>query len=455
MPFPTSTAFPGASQPPLDSDSDDEDDLSDDESEADDDENHDGDTNHTSKSTSNTYSSTSTTSSLTLSSSSSNATTISTTTFNSSTTFASSSTAPPLTTSTSVISSTPTNPGTTTSTQTPARSTGQDLTSSNPASDSNPFPNNVADPAFEAKATSSPVGTAGIVLAAIFGFIGLVTTIYLFYRLMRRRRSYHRSGCRGPDPSRPDTAKSEASLEKGDIANWPAANQETGIIFGHQPRSSNDTLRQEEMHTRTAGRGRGRSSFLNRKWYSTGTQFAKPAASTRTPSIPPTPPRWGAPFFNLGLDLRQSGKPTARPNSITATNPDHSSTGTETTTPDRSPSTRSTGLGHARAYAHHDTSAPRSSTRVTSTISSISSRWLRRRTDISTRLPATNRDVSEWYSSSSSGSSGSSSPTSSLGTLTPSTVGRQSRESQSSVPRLPLPIALSGSRRSSGPWMVS
>lgn len=437
-PFPTSTAFPGPPQPPLDSDSDDEDD-----------ENHDGDTDHISESTSNFSSSTFTTSSATLSSSSSSATTTTLVLPTTSTYRGSTST---FTTSTSVVSSTPAASATTTLTESPARSTGQDFTSSNSASDSNPILNNVADPALEAEASSSPLGTAGIVLAAMFGLIGLVTTIYLFHRLIRRRKSYHQSGRRRPGLSRPDTARSEASVEKGDIAEWPPAIQETGIIFGDRSRSSSNTLQHEQMHTRVAGRGR--SSFLNRKWYSTGTQFTKPAASTRTPSLPPTPPRWAAPFFNLGLSLRKSGTPTAQPSSTTALT-DHNGTTTDTTNLERNLSIRSTGLGHARAYAHHDISAPCPPTRAMSTISSTSSRWLRRRTDISTRLPATNRDVSEWYSSSSSGSSGSPSPTSSLGTLTPSTVGRQSRESQSSVPRLPLPIALSGSRRSSGPWMVS
>lgn len=227
-------------------------------------------------------------------------------------------------------------------------------------------PLNIADPAKETEAGSSGLGTAGIVLAAIFGFVALITTFYFIFRMFRRRRPCgHQHHQR---PSRSNTFDSQATIEKGqgDIFTYPpSTTQETGIIFSRRSHSENRTNTEH-----SEPRGRGRLSFLNRRWYSTGHQATTPQAAhseagfTATPSSP-----WhrAAPFLGLGsrtphIETSHANTTTNLPSGI-----------------QRNISNRSTGSGNARAYAHHNVAAPHRTPRTT--ISSISSRWLKRGSD--------------------------------------------------------------------------
>lgn len=245
------------------------------------------------------------------------------------------------------------------------------------------------DSASETKAGSSPLGTAGIILAAIFGFIALLTTIYLLYRLRRRRK-----------------AQDSSTLDQEKQSNYASTTQETGVIFGRRrssPRTTPNPYAQQDGQDQTRGHGRSRFSFLNRRWYSTGTQFSdlqqqqqdQQAQPTSTTSAPPSPPRWPSAFFftrGLALNLRSASRTNSEyyP-AATASASASASTTRLTTDIQRNISTRTTdsttsqaGSGHARAYAHHRIRAPHSvvvnAARSTiSSVSSISSRWLRQR----------------------------------------------------------------------------
>lgn len=306
-----------------------------------------------------------------------------------------------------------------------------------PDADSTPI--NTANPQLETKANSSPLGTAGIVLASVFSFAALLTIVYLLFRLLRHRKTYRQ---RNPGTSRLDTFDSEASFEKGNSLVLPSTNQETGIIFGRgSSRSSREGMQVNQ--TQSSARGRSRFSFLNRRWYSTGTEVI--AARQRNASIASSMPRWGAPFSRFGR--RQSNTETVKSDSTTVMNehyrPPHQSADTvdqPSADIQRTLSERSTGLGNARAYAHHHVRAPQLSAR--STISSISSRWFKRKSDetiVSAAASSLSRDGSEtndMYRASTHSA-------------------RSQQESRRSLqhaqmPRLPLPIALSGSTEGAG-----
>lgn len=229
-------------------------------------------------------------------------------------------------------------------------------------------PVNQADPRLEAKAGSSPLGTAGTVLAAVFAFIALLTTLYLLFRLVRRRKA-----CQADPGGRhggSNMFNSQTSIEKGLPTAWPSTTQETGIIFGHRWRSLNQVTNEQQVSRQA--RNRGRFSFLDGRWYSTGTEVASShAAGSEAPS---TLRRWGAPL--LGLGLRTCRTACSRTDSTSTPNEQYAPGQADL---QRNLSQSSTGSGHARAYAHHNVRPPRSVAR--STISGISTRWLKRRSD--------------------------------------------------------------------------
>ena len=237
-------------------------------------------------------------------------------------------------------------------------------------------PQNEADPAIESRIMSSPLGTAGVILVSIFGFVALLSTLYFFFRMRRRRQT--QTGRIG-SPTNFRRSNHAESLEKGLGTAWYSPNQETGIIFGRR-----NTTRTQ--HTSVA---HSHFSFLNRRWYSTGSETT-PSQTAR--STPRSPPRWGAGLLGLGVGMwSRSELPSARANSTSTTaldrnyisffSPDTVSTEATHTvyrnTSQRSGISEHSGDGHARAYAHHNVRAPRSIAR--STISSVSSRWRRRR----------------------------------------------------------------------------
>lgn len=315
-----------------------------------------------------------------------------------------------------------------------AEATAQVFGSTDPDS----TPNNIADPGLEAKTSSSPLGTAGIVLASVFGCIALFTTFYLLYRLSRRRKAFHRS-------SRTSGGHAGSSLEKGLHVTWPSTVQETGVIFA-QPRSQ--VIPQEQ-------RQHSRFSFLHRRWYSTGTDFSSSPRSSSVVSTSTRPFPWARSFFNSGLGLRSSGEDGAvsdRTASTDALDDQY----TANAALHRNFSQRSTGLGHARAYAHHGFRAPASPDAARSRISIISGRWLRRRrTSAGSADRTIGSDVvhetSQLYDSSSLGSPVSNDGRMSLRTMSDQSV-RRCRQS-AKVPRLPLPVAVS-TRQHSGTWFA-
>lgn len=286
------------------------------------------------------------------------------------------------------------------------------------------IPQNEADPAIESRMTASPLGTAGIILVAIFGFIALVTTFYLFFRLKRRRQA--QSNGMG-SMQRPNTG---ASLEKALPSCW--ASQETGIIFGRRsPAQSHGT---------------GRFSFLNRRWYSTGSEATPPQAQ-HSPLSPATSPRWDPSLFGLGLRSRAA---TPRFHSVSTAaleapyrskTPDTVDCLSSAAHRNHSHSSSSgSGSGHARAYAHHDIKTPRQS--VTS---SITSRWLRRR-DREQMSPTFRTSVSE---SSDMYARLKRRKTSSQRSTTLNGDSTWTMPSDCSVPpRIPLPVAVSDGRKS-------
>lgn len=278
------------------------------------------------------------------------------------------------------------------------------------------------DSGLETKVGSSPLGTAGIILAAVFGFIALSTTIYLLCRLRRRRQKQDSPGS--------DSEKQYT---------YASTVQETGVIFGRRGSNARTSSSPSGRHEgRPRGTGRSRFSFLNRTWYSTGSQFSASQQQARHPqpnlnntttnSEPPTTPSyWPSPFFfTLGQHQNQNQNSipipiprlssrtnsqyypsTAPPNHPPPQTPQTATTITRLTTDiQRNISTRTTdsdtsqaGSGHARAYAHHGIRAPHSVVinAARTTISSISSRWTRTRqrssrVDVSPRLRDTNAE---------------------------------------------------------------
>lgn len=262
------------------------------------------------------------------------------------------------------------------------------ISASDQASTATVLPIGQPDSPLETRAASSPLGTASTVLAAIFGFVALITIIYLLHRLRRRIRQESS----GIDSEKQNPIASTA--------------QETGVIFG---RRSSEPWSSPNRHTQNEGtmRGRGRSRFssLNRNWYSTGTQFSNlqqqrqnrdqasqletttTATNTNNHSLSPC---WPSPLFfspthsNPTLNPRSSPLANSQyypPFPIPAT-PQTATTITRLATEIyRNISTRSSGSGHARAYAHHGISPPRflvvNATR--NTILSISSLLIRTR----------------------------------------------------------------------------
>ncbi|KAK5951723.1 hypothetical protein OHC33_007402 [Knufia fluminis] len=388
--MPTTTAFPYPPPPPPDDDSDDEGEVSDDESELSDDD-HDEEDHHK-PGTRSPLSATPTAATASSPTSS----------------IASS------TTQTTLLTSTLPLVTATASTDTPASARTSEISLSQ--SDSTPVTE--ADSRLESKASSSPLGTAGIVLAAVFGFVALATTFYLLFRLVRRRKAYQTY--QGGSSGRSDTFSSETSIEKG-LPAWLSPTQDTGIVFGRRSRSRGSLSHAQQAQAQP--RGRGRFSFLNRRWYSTGSEVT--AAQATRSEAPSTPPRWGAPLFGLGV--QHSRATTSRLASPTTSNEHHIPRQTEL---QRNLSQSSTGSGHARAYAHHNVRAP-----ARSTISSISSRWLKRRSD-SNRSEAVS-ETSDMYKTP---------PRRSTVSSEASTERRRSREGNQ-MPRLPLPVAVSGGAR--------
>lgn len=305
-------------------------------------------------------------------------------------------------------------------------------------------PINQANPALETKGNSSPFSTAGIVLAAVFGFAALVTIFYFLFRLIRRRNANQAQSDRH-EPDRSNTFNSQITIEKGTSGNtirWPSHTpQETGIIFGRRSETNPRTPQQQQQN-------RGRFSFLNRRWYSTGTEFTRPnnnSSTILTNSVPSTSRSasrlFGLPF-PLGLGLRHSR--TALPpssSSTTALNEHYTNDpyNVPSTSVSRASSQRSVGSGHARAYVHHNIHAPESAPR--STISSLSSRLFHQR-------PSTGHGIARSDISNIS-------ETSEMYTGSPSLIPRPlsisleaSREERrrsregSQMPRLPLPVAV-------------
>ncbi|KAK5101528.1 hypothetical protein LTR70_000744 [Exophiala xenobiotica] len=288
-------------------------------------------------------------------------------------------------------------------------------------SDSTPV--NQADPSLEAKAGSSPLGTAGTVLAAVFALIALLTTLYLLFRLVRRRKACQsdRGGCHG----RSNTFNSQTSIEKGLPTACPSTTQETGIIFGHRSENSNQVRNEQQVSGQA--RNRGHFSLLDRRWYSTGTEVTSShAAGSEAPS---TIRRWGAPLLELGL--RMSRAASSRSDSTSALDERYAPGQADL---QRNLSQSSTGSGHARAYAHHNVRPPRSVAR--STISSISSRWLKRRSDSNESEAAS--ETSDMHRTSTRHS-----------TFRTKLSGEERKKSRevNQMPRLPLPVTLSSVAR--------
>lgn len=277
------------------------------------------------------------------------------------------------------------------------------------------------DSSLEAKVGSSPLGTAGIILAGIFGFIALVTTIYLLHRLRRRRKTQ--------DPSGIDSEKQNPLA---------STTQETGIIFG---RNRNDSRSAPNLDMQSEGRSggweRSRFSFLNRSWYSTGTQLFSSQQQQQTRDLTShtgittanfnindhsPSPRWPSPIcFSLNrpdptLDRHTSPLTNRQyyPSVPILATPQTATTITRLVTDiQRNISTRSSGSGHTRAYAHHGIRAPHHLVinAARNTILSISSLLIRARlrnrdskvSDMTSRSPRTEgigspvSEISELY----------------------------------------------------------
>lgn len=318
----------------------------------------------------------------------------------------------PVSTTSSTLPSTKTSANSATSSESvaAARPTAQTF-----GSDSTP--NNIADPGLEAKASSSPLNTAGIVLAAVFGLIALVTIFYLLYRLTCRRKTYAAS--RRTDGT---------ILEKGFVTSWPSVVQETGVIF--EPRSTRSQPKQNQQH--------GRFSLLHRTWYSSGTPSTTRNSSSASASTTPFP--WPLSFFNTGLGLRTSWARSNRSATTEVLNGQY----IDDPALNRNISQRSMGSGHARAYAHHNVGPPASPAPARSRISVLSSRLLRRRRASTESREGASRDAevetSQMYDSSSLGS-----PGITEGRSSPLSVLQESRRGNSQgtrMPRLPLPVAV-------------
>lgn len=292
------------------------------------------------------------------------------------------------------------------------------------------IPQNEADPVAESRITASPLGTAGIALVAIFGFVAFVTLFYFFFR-MRRRREAFRNGALSTNMS-----TGTGFLEKGPSSSWPSTNQETGIVFGCRSAAS--------QRLTPESRDRSRFSFLNRRWHSTGSGASPQAQHSRAP--PPSPPRWGAALFGLGLGLRsQAATPRSQSVSMCLLEASYklqATGGLDVTRSElqRNRSQSNGGDGHARAYAHHNVMAPRSVAR--STMMSVSSRLIRRKDrDQTSPLPSSRKSPSEM-----------SRVYDGLSTTTMSSevLIRPGRENGfTAPPRIPLPVAITGRRRSS------
>lgn len=288
------------------------------------------------------------------------------------------------------------------------------------------IPQNEANPVIESRVTATPLGIAGTVLVAIFGFVALMTTFYFFFRMTRRRRTGNGNGVQQGLQRSHDNGTLEKNL------GWASTTQETGIIFSH--RSPVNEL------SPPGSQGRGRFSFLNRRWYSTGSE-ATAAQAHRSP--PPSPPRWGTGLFGLGLRSRAETPHSHSVSMSTLETSYRSQTQnpSDIATPDlqRNFSQRSGGDGHARAYAHHNVKAPRS---VRNTMTSISSRLIRRR-DREQKSPAllptrSPTETSEMYDGSR------------RTTIDSERLVRLGRESSATVPpRIPLPVAVGEGRRMS------
>lgn len=371
---------------------------------------------------------------------------------------------PPGTATTSFVSSSSTDPTGVTITSassgiaaTTAKkiSTSSSLQESAPAtsafdhSGSDSTPVSQGDPVLEGNTNPSGLGTAGIVLAAVFGFVALVTTFYLLYRLVRHRRAYRRRSSQSELP-RSNTFDGQDSVEKGLTAGnttWPSPKQETGVIFGRRSTLNNQSEQQQH--------GQGRSSFSFFNWARSSTSTAETAANNNASPHPrATHTTWNtSSIFNLNFILgRRASQPfSTASTSTTRLNDPYTepySVDVNRTSSHRSNGSVGSGSGHARAYAHHNIRAPQSVAR--SAISSISSRWLKRRSgaDSIPASPARNRPISEISDMYGAGSSVISGPKS------PASDGRQSehmtdgKSTTSSTPRLPPPILVGE------PWSI-